>query len=497
MRFSAYFHGVVFSSHVFIFYFLPSVMVIYYLLLAAGAGATVRHFFLTCAGCVFYGWWNPWFVLLMLGTTLVDYNLGRFIVNSDRLKERGGSDEDVQRRKKLGVTMSVVSNLGVLAFFKYTAFGIESVTTFSSMMGWGEVAVPEFFRNIILPAGISFYVFQSLSYCIDLYRGHAKPAQSFLDFTCFVSLFPHLVAGPIVRYNIIADQMRNRVHTIDGFAAGLTRFSFGLAKKILLADPMGAIADSAFGAGAGSLSTVTAWVGIVAYALQIYFDFSAYSDMAIGLARMLGFYFIENFNSPYKSASITEFWRRWHISLSTFLRDYLYIPLGGNRKGPGRTYVNLMLTMLLGGLWHGASWNFIIWGLMHGGMLALERLMGKAPLYGVLPRFVKIGLTFFIVLITWVFFRAESFGVAMNYLAHMFGQGESGTVALLLQAEMLRGYNLVQIGIGLAAVWLMPNTFQMLHRFVLWKALVGLVLFVAAVTMMFTRGHSPFLYFQF
>ncbi len=487
----------VFSSHIFIFYFLPLVMAGYYLLLAARTGPTGRHLFLTCAGCIFYGWWNPWFVLLMLGTTLLDYNLGRMIVNAEKLRGKGASEEAIQRRKKLGVTLSVVSNLTALAFFKYTAFGIESAQTFSHWMGWGEVQVPEFIRNIILPAGISFYVFQSLSYCIDLYRGHAQPAKSFLDFTCFVSLFPHLVAGPIVRYNIIADQMRNRVHTIEGFTMGLTRFSFGLAKKILLADSMGDIADAAFGSGAGSLTTLAAWAGILAYALQIYFDFSAYSDMAIGLARMLGFYFIENFNSPYKSSSITEFWRRWHISLSTFLRDYLYIPLGGNRKGPTRTYVNLMLTMLLGGLWHGASWNFIIWGAIHGGMLAFERLLGKASLYDALPRILKVGITFFIVLITWVFFRAENFTVAWRYLGEMFGTVPDGATAPILEAQMLRGYNLVQIAIAAFAVWFMPNTQQMLHRFVAWKAVIGLILFIAAVTMMFTRGHSPFLYFQF
>lgn len=487
----------VFSSHIFIFYFLPLVVSGYYLLLGLKTNTTLRHLYLTIAGMIFYGWWNPWFVLLMLGTTALDYNLGLMIANAGKLKERGGTDEDVQRRKKLGVVLSVTSNLAALAFFKYTAFAVDSVQGISSAMGWGSVAVPAFFQNIILPAGISFYVFQSLSYCVDLYRGHAKPAHSFLDFTCFVSLFPHLVAGPIVRYGIIDHQMRHRVHTVEGFALGLTRFSFGLAKKILLADPMGAIADSAFGSGAGSLTTLAAWIGIVAYAFQIYFDFSAYSDMAVGLARLLGFYFIENFNSPYKSVSITDFWRRWHISLSTFLRDYLYIPLGGNRKGRARTYVNLMLTMVIGGLWHGASWNFVIWGGIHGGMLALERLMGKNSFYGKAPAVVKIPLTFFILLITWVFFRAENFEVAWRYLGTMFGQGNAVATSLLLESELLRGFNLFQFCICAFAVWFMPNTQTMLQRFTLWKALIGVPLFLLAVTVMVTRGHSPFLYFQF
>lgn len=487
----------VFSSHIFIFYFLPLVLAIYYAMLAARTSITARHTFLTFAGMVFYGWWNPWFVLLMLGTTALDYNLGRMIVNADKLREKGGTDADVQRRRKLGVVLSVTSNLAVLAFFKYTAFAIESVEGVASWMQWGHVEVPDFFRNIILPAGISFYVFQSLSYCVDLYRGHAKPAESFLDFTCFVSLFPHLVAGPIVRYGIIADQMRHRVHTVEGFSLGLTRFGFGLAKKILLADPMGAIADSAFGAGAGNLTTLAAWIGIVAYAFQIYFDFSAYSDMAIGLAKTLGFYFVENFNSPYKSASITEFWRRWHMSLSTFLRDYLYIPLGGNRLGTGRTYVNLMLTMVIGGLWHGASWNFIIWGAIHGGMLSVERMMGKKSFYGQLPHTLKVGITFFILLITWVFFRAENFEVAWRYLTAMFGGGVHHATGALLEAEILRGYSMSHFALCVAVTWFLPNTQTILHRYVWWKALIGLILFVVAITAMFTRGHSPFLYFQF
>jgi alginate O-acetyltransferase complex protein AlgI len=488
---------VVFSSHIFIFYFLPVVLAIYYGMLAFRTSITARHLFLTCAGMVFYGWWNPWFVLLMLGTTALDYNLGRMIVNAEKLRAKGATDADVQRRKKLGVMLSVTSNLAALAFFKYTAFAIESIEGVASWMHWGHVEVPSFFRNIILPAGISFYVFQSLSYCVDLYRGHAKPAESFLDFTCFVSLFPHLVAGPIVRYGIIADQMRHRVHTVEGFALGLTRFSFGLAKKILLADPMGTIADSAFGAGAGSLSTFGAWVGVTAYAFQIYFDFSGYSDMAIGLAKTLGFYFVENFNSPYKSASITEFWRRWHMSLSTFLRDYLYIPLGGNRLGTARTYANLMLTMLIGGLWHGASWTFIIWGGIHGAMLSFERMMGKKSFYAHLPHMTKVIITFLILLVTWVFFRAETFEVAVRYLTVMFGGGVRHATAALMDADILRGYIMSQFAVCVVVTWFLPNTQTILHRFVLWKAVLGLLLFVIAVTLMFARGHSPFLYFQF
>jgi alginate O-acetyltransferase complex protein AlgI len=470
---------VVFSSHIFIFYFLPIVVGIYYAI-----PKPAKHWWLTFCGYIFYGWWNPWFMLLMFGTVFVDYNLGRMIVNA-------GAD---RKRAKLGVVLSVTSNLTLLGFFKYTAFALESAQGVSNWMQWGAIPVPEFFRNIVLPVGISFYVFQSMSYCIDLYRGHAKPADSLLDFMTFVSLFPHLVAGPIVRYGIIAEQMRHRVHTPEGFAMGITRFGFGLSKKLLLADPMGAIADHAFTAGVGSLTASSAWLGIIAYAFQIYFDFSAYSDIAIGLARMLGFYFVENFNSPYKSVSITDFWRRWHMSLSSFLRDYLYIPLGGNRKGAARTYVNLMLTMLIGGLWHGAQWTFVIWGSMHGAMLAIERFL-KVKAEGRNP--LRVAFTFFILLITWVFFRAENLEVASRYLGVMFGAGEIKPTAALVEAQMFTGFNLIQFMICVTGVWLFPNTQTILHRFRLWKAVLGLVLFIAAVTMMFTRGYSPFLYFQF
>ena len=244
-----------------------------------------------------------------------------------------------------------------------------------------------FFR-VVLPLGISFYTFQALSYTIDVYRGDAEAMSNFIDFSCFVSMFPHLVAGPILKFSFLAEQLKHRTLTSDKFARGVAFFMLGLAKKILLANPCGKIADTAF--DAGSIGTLDAWFGSIAYAFQIYFDFSGYSDMAIGLGLMLGFVFAKNFDSPYRAESITDFWRRWHISLSTWLREYLYIPLGGNRRGLARTYANLVFTMLLGGLWHGASWNFVIWGGMHGGMLAFERSQGREGFYHNLPRPLRI-----------------------------------------------------------------------------------------------------------
>ncbi|MEM7015397.1 MAG: MBOAT family O-acyltransferase, partial [Verrucomicrobiota bacterium] len=351
--------------------------------------------------------------------------------------------------------------------------------------------------TIPLPVGISFYTFQSMSYSIDLYRGHARPCKSFIDFMCYVSMFPQLVAGPIVRYGSVAEQLRSRVHSIDGFVHGFTRFNFGFAKKILLANPMGAIADACFNAGEGSLGPFTAWIGITAYAFQIYFDFSGYSDMALGLGRMFGFKFPENFNAPYRSHSITDFWRRWHISVSSFLRDYLYIPLGGNRVRPSRVYANLMIVMLIGGLWHGAQWTFVVWGAIHGGMLAFERMMGKDSFYRKLPNFLRIAITFVVVLISWVFFRAENFEVAGRYLKSMFFLVDLEPTHQLLAGYVLRPMNLVWLLLAALIVWWAPQTSKFLQTLTWQKAVIGYVLLLVAVTMMWTQGFNPFLYFQF
>jgi alginate O-acetyltransferase complex protein AlgI len=468
----------VFSSPLFVFYFLLLTLLGYYL-----SPVKYRHLGLTVMSYIFYGWWNPWFMLLMFGSTLVDYWCGLLISRTSR--------------KKLGMMISVTSNLALLGFFKYANFSFQSFGAVAGWLGSPSPEAPQWLTQIVLPMGISFYVFQSMSYCIDLYRGHAPPAKNFVDFACYVSLYPQLVAGPIVRYGSIAHQLQHRTHSVEGFTMGLSRFCLGFAKKILLADAMGQIADAAFKAGPGSLSTVSAWLGVVAYAFQIYFDFSAYSDMAIGLGRMFGFRFIENFNSPYRSASITEFWRRWHISLSTFLRDYLYIPLGGNRKGPARTYINLLTVMLLGGLWHGAQWTFVIWGGIHGVMLALERMGGKRGFLRVFPSPLRIAFTFAVLLLTWVFFRAENFAVARMYLAAMFGVGELADSHVFVDAVTLSRASMIYLALAAVVIWLLPNSQQWLQRLTSWKVAACLVAFVAAVAVMFQQGFSPFLYFQF
>ena len=477
----------VFTSHLFVFYFLPAVLAVYYLL-----PGRRRNAFLTLASYVFYGWWNPWFVTLMMASTVIDYRCGKVVT------ARGATE----RRRRLAVAASVTANLGLLGFFKYWMFFAANVNALAADLGpW---RLPGW--QIVLPIGISFYTFQSMSYTIDLYRGQARPADSLLDFAAYVSLFPQLIAGPIIRYRDLADQLPERPHTLDGMARGLATFTLGFAKKVLLANNLGVVADAVFAADAPPWHV--AWVGVTAYAFQIYFDFSGYSDMAIGLGHMLGFRFPENFRSPYRAASITEFWRRWHISLSTWLRDYLYIPLGGNRKGKARTYTNLAITMLLGGLWHGAQWQFVVWGGLHGAMLAAERARGKIGLLPNLPRSLKVALTFVLVLITWVFFRAASLTDALDYLAAMFGLASTTAASELVQARVYSPSALAVMLFAALIVWRAPRTVKLVDgtdrpdgRPAVYRRPAGAlmlgVLFIVAVAEMSVQGHNPFLYFQF
>jgi alginate O-acetyltransferase complex protein AlgI len=469
----------VFSSSIFLFWFLPLSLLLYY-----GAPARWRALVLTSLSYVFYGWWNPWFTVLMLISTLIDYGCGRVIAAP------GASAQ----RRKAGLLASVISNLGLLAFFKYAVFFSENLTRVGAILGLEAMTAPDFLSQIILPVGISFYTFQSMSYSIDLYRGHAAPARSFVDFACYVSMFPQLVAGPIVRYGAVAEQLRHREHSVGGFVAGFTRFNYGFAKKILLANPAGRIADLSFEAGAPDAPV--AWIGVLAYAFQIYFDFSGYSDMALGLGRLFGFRFPENFASPYRATSLTDFWRRWHISLSTFLRDYLYIPLGGNRLGALRTYGNLLFVMLIGGLWHGAQWTFILWGAIHGLALAVERF-GRERFGFALPALAGWMVTTFVLLITWVFFRAADLDAALAYLGAMFGKGGDPVAAEVLSAVVFSPVNVGVLVFGAVVAWLLPNTGEYLRRLGGFKVAAGLILLFVSVRVMALQGHNPFLYFQF
>jgi alginate O-acetyltransferase complex protein AlgI len=465
----------VFTSYVFLFYFLPVVLAIYYALPRG------RNTFLTLASYVFYGWWEPWFVLLMMFSTVLDFVCGGII----------GAPDASPKRRKIALIAAICGDLGLLAFFKYYTFTAENLNRLAHVLGAGSLPL----LHVALPIGISFYTFESMSYTIDVYRGVAKPARRFSDISCFVSLFPHLVAGPIVRYNVLAEQIQYREHTLDKFSAGIAMFILGFAKKILLANPMGRVADAVFGAAAPL--PLDAWVGVIAYAFQIYFDFSGYSDMAIGLGRMFGFVIPENFRSPYLSESITEFWRRWHISLSTWLRDYLYLPLGGNRKGPRRTYINLAVVMLLGGLWHGAAWQFVVWGGYHGSLLAFERWMGKKSPYEWLPRPARVAMTFVLVLFSWVLFRSPTLGHAVSYLGAMFGATAANGASALLGGEIYtKGALFIMAVCALISFhrlevcdWVAALTWR--------RAAVLVPLALVAIGAMFTQDFNPFLYFQF
>lgn len=478
----------VFSSYLFLFYFLPLALLLYY-----AAPPRARHLVLTVASYVFYGWANWLFLVLLLVSTAIDYIAGLVMMRHPAVAGPDGRTHH-PRPARLALIGSIISNLSLLGFFKYYNFGAENVDALARWIGLPELGLDAALR-VTLPLGISFYTFQSMSYTIDVFRGDAAPIRSFVDFACFVSMFPQLVAGPIIRFQEVADQLRERTHTATKFARGVAFFSLGLAKKVLLANPCGKIADLAF--DAGSLGPLDAWYGVTAYAFQIYYDFSGYSDMAIGLGLMFGFMFAKNFDSPYKSQSMTEFWHRWHISLSTWLRDYLYLPLGGNRKGRARTYVNLFIVMLLGGLWHGAAWNFAIWGSLHGVLLAVERLRGKAAFYARLPPPLRVAVTFTIVLFTWVFFRAPDLPHAVRYLGDMFGAGEPQAAAGLLRGVVYQPYYLGTFALAATVVWSAPQTWDWTRTLTGSKAVAVLALLVIAVVVLTTQAFNPFIYFIF
>jgi alginate O-acetyltransferase complex protein AlgI len=467
----------VFTTHIFLFYFLPLFLAVYFALPRAW-----RNLWITVASYVFYGWWEPWFVGLMMFTTVMDFVWGKVITRPAATRAQ----------RKLAVLACVVTNLSFLGFFKYYMFAAETLNQLLAAVGADTFRV----LTVVLPIGISFYTFHSLTYIIDLYRGDATPAKSFTDFSAFVALFPDLVAGPIIRYKTLAEQLASRSHTLLRFASGVLIFMLGFAKKILLANPMGHVADAAF--GASNPLPLDAWVGVLAYAFQIYFDFCGYSDMAVGLGRMLGFEFLKNFDAPYRAESITDVWRRWHISLSSVLRDYLYHPLGGNRLGPTRTYFNLAVVMLLGGLWHGAKWNFVVWGAFHGLLLGFERWRGKHSLYEAWPRAVRIGLTFMLMLFSWVLFRADNLTEAGHYFGAMFGLMPVADTAPLLAATLYTPYRVLVLFLCAALVFQPLQAHDWALRPVDWpRVAVALPLFALSLMTMYSQAFNPFLYFQF
>ncbi len=485
----------VFSSHIFLFYFLPVALVLYYTMPRVG-----KHLILTLLSYAFYGWCNPAFMVLMLTSTMIDYVCG--LVMSGQF-DRGAWGKPIERLEQgerrsraqtVALVVSICSNLSLLGFFKYFNFAVGGYNDIVAVLGM-DGAIWDTALKITLPLGISFYTFQSMSYSIDVYRGDARAIRNPIDFACYVAMFPQLVAGPIIRFSEIEDQLRHRTYTVEKFARGVAFISLGLAKKILLANACGKVADVVF--DAGSVGFVDSWFGAAAYAFQIYFDFSAYSDMAIGLGLMLGFVFPKNFDSPYRSASITEFWKRWHISLSSWLRDYLYIPLGGNRKGGVRTYVNLAIVMLLGGLWHGAAWNFLIWGGIHGVMLAIERACGKDSLYRRLPRVLKTAITFVILLFTWVFFRASDLPAALRYCGSMLGLADPQQGAEMIGDLIYQPYYLLTFAAAAMVTWGCPQTWDFTRRIGIGKVVLIALALWAAITAMTTQEFNPFIYFIF
>jgi len=485
----------IFSSYEFLFLFLPVVLAGYYLLPRGG-----RSLFLTLASYLFYGWWDYRFCALMLISTVIDYASGK-----------GIGREQTDRGKKKWVALSIISNLSLLGFFKYfdmfastINYGLSAFFPEAQATGAEPFSIP--LLHLVLPVGISFYTFQSMSYSIDLYRGQAKQTRSFLDFACYVSLFPQLVAGPIVRYHELAEQLVERKHSAAKASRGAALFILGLAKKLLIADAVAPLTSLAFDGSAPGFAV--AWIGTLAYAMQIYFDFSGYSDMAVGLGLMFGFWFPINFNSPYKAVSITDFWRRWHISLSNWLRDYLYIPLGGNRIGSKRTYINLALVMLLGGLWHGANWTFVVWGGIHGVLLAWERFRGTSK-----PRIVWWGRirTFILVCVAWVPFRSADMAEALHVWTGMIGLNGSG-LALNWAGALPLGAALSLLCVSILIAFVMPNAWSILHMNereetvpvfgktlvgVLMRTAVAVALFGLSVGVLMVNSSSPFLYFQF
>ena len=466
----------VFSSLYFLFLYLPIVLLAYYVTPLKWRNAVLLLFNL-----IFYGWGEPKYVLIMFVSIAIDYTHGMLVT---RCKARGND-----RGARLAVASSVFFNLALLFFFKYWDFLAQSLAAA------GLPIMPVL--NIRLPIGISFYTFQTMSYTIDVYRGDARCQRNIITFGTFVTLFPQLIAGPIIKYKDLDDQLEHRTHSPEQFASGVQVFVVGLAKKVLLANNLGMLWDAYKAMPVSELTTAGAWLGIVAFSLQLYFDFSGYSDMAIGLGRMLGFEFIPNFNYPYISKSITEFWRRWHISLGTWFREYLYIPLGGNRVSKPRLLFNLLIVWAATGIWHGASWNFLLWGLYFAALLIVEKFFLLRYLKR-LPAVLQHLYALFFVLVSWAIFAVEDFSHMGAYLGAMFGMAQGG-LADAAFGYYLRSYGLTLLAGCAASLPLGAGLWRRLReqpRLVLLPILVlaGLLFSTAYLV---DATYNPFLYFRF
>ena len=474
----------VFSSTIFLFGFLPAAIICYYgqpLL----SPKWLRNAVLLIFSYLFYLYGAAGFLLILMLSTLADYVLGRLI------------DSKIGY-KRLWLSFSLLLNLGLLAYFKYANFFVGELNSF--FLGWNILPIE--WKAVILPIGISFFTFQKLSYIIDVYRGKSPALANVIDFALYIAMFSQLIAGPIVRYSYIRSQLKERRESWDDFYNGIMRVCWGLAKKVIIANSCGQITDVIFGLNMELLDTKVAWLGAITYTLQIYFDFSAYADMAIGLGMLFGFTFPENFNRPYSAISITDFWRRWHITLSRWFRDYLYIPLGGNRRGTTRTCLNMAVVCVLCGIWHGANWTFLFWGIYHGVFLIIERVSGMRDLSPERYKIIRRLITLFIVMVGWVLFRSEDISQAIGFLGTMFTASD-----LPLSYELSRALNYRNVLFLLTAlpVFFLPGDFSIIKFLINKKdpipvfagALMILLLLPYCAALIVGGASSPFIYYRF
>ena len=465
----------VFSSTIFLCVYLPLVLLGYYICPKKG-----KNLFLLIVSLIFYAWGEPKYVFLMIFSILVNYVFGLLM---DKHREN-------KKRLKLLLVISVIIDLGLLSVFKYTDF---IITNINSVFGAGFDLL-----NIALPIGISFYTFQAMSYTIDVYRDDVRVQRNLIDFGMYITMFPQLIAGPIVRYSDVQDQLAERNVTAADFSEGIMRFVVGLGKKVLLANQMGAVWTQIYALG-GDISALMAWTGAAAYTFQIYFDFSGYSDMAIGLGRMFGFKFPENFRYPYESVSITDFWRRWHITLSTWFKEYLYIPLGGNRRGLARQALNLLIVWTLTGFWHGAGWNFVMWGLYYFAILFIEKLFLLKAL-DKLPRLFRHAYALLLIVIGWVIFASDEVSVMLPYLGSMFGAngalGGMDVYTLLTRAALMVICCVASTELPRRLFVTAAGKMNEKAAFTV-KSVLTLTLLALSVVFLIGDSYNPFLYFRF
>lgn len=473
----------VFSSSLFLLYFLPVFLIVYYLL-----PRKLKNVFTLLASILFYAWGAPDFIFIVLGSIFIDFYLVDLLHKSTLLKAR-----------RILLALSVVLNVGMLAYFKYANFLVDNLNV---LLGWFDLE-PASWATVALPIGISFFTFQKLTYSVDVYRKVHAPLTRVWDYSMYILMFPQLIAGPIVRFHEIADQIEDRraFETVDAKLLGFFRFVIGLSKKVLIANVLGEQVDKIFAMPPGDISTPVAWIGIIAYSFQIYYDFSGYSDMAIGIGRMIGFKFPENFNNPYVSRNITEFWRRWHITLGRWMRDYLYIPLGGSRVPAGRMYVNLWIVFLISGLWHGAAWNFVVWGAFHGLFLIADRMF-FIRFTNFIGKYPSIVITYFITLIGWVLFRAESLPFAFSYIGRMFAF--DGVASDLWFGTEFRWMIFAGAVFAFVAAfgkveswWMKVLTREKKTVSIIWMSMVAVLFTAICIGSITSSSFNPFIYFRF